>query len=149
MAKMDIISAFCLILVHPADRHLLGMKWREHTFIDTCLPFDLRSATKLFNVLADLPAGVLTRLGVTFVLHYLDDFLTLGSPAFNICLHNSSITQKVCISFGIPLALKKVEGLSTSLTFLGITLDTTNMEGRLPEEKLTRIRQLITSWLNR
>ena len=149
MAKIDIRSPFRLIPVHPTDRHLLGMKWKEYTFIDTCLPFGLRSAPKLFNILADLLTGVLTRQGVTFVLHYLDDFLTLGPPASNICQQNLNIIQKVCTSLGIPLALEKVEGPSTTLTFLGIALDTINMEARLSEEKLTRIRQLVISWLNR
>ena len=54
MAKIDIKSAFRLIPVHPADRHLLGMKWNDNWFIDTCLPFGLRSSPKLFNILADL-----------------------------------------------------------------------------------------------
>ena len=124
------------------------MKWKEYTFIDTCLPFGLRSAPKLFNVLADLLTGVLTRQGTSFILHYLDGFLTLGPPASNTCEQNLSTIRKVCASLGIPLALEKVEGPSTALTFLGITLDTINMEARLPEVKLTRIMQLITSWLN-
>ena len=88
MAKIDIKSAFRLIPVHPTDRHLLGMRWKDYTFVDTCLPFGLRSAPKLFNVLADLLTSVLTRQGVTFVLHYLDDFLTLGPPVSNICQQN-------------------------------------------------------------
>ena len=100
----------------------------------------------MFNILVDLLTGVLTRQGVTVILHYLDDFLTLGPPASNICQQNLSIIQKVCASLGIPVALEKVEGPSTSLTFLGITLDTNNMEARLPKENLTRIRQLIMSW---
>ena len=54
MAKIDIKSAFRLLPVHPADRHLLAMEWRNKIFIDTCLPFGLRSAPKLFNILADL-----------------------------------------------------------------------------------------------
>ena len=149
MAKIDIKSAFRLIPVHPTDRHLLGMRWKDYTFVDTCLPFGLRSAPKLFNVLADLLTSVLTRQGVTFVLHYLDDFLTLGPPASNICQQNLNIIQKVCGSLGIPLALEKIEGPATILTFLGITLDTTNMEARLPKDKINRIRQLITSWLGK
>ena len=62
MAKIrtQIKSTFCLIPIHPADRHLLGMKWKEYTFIDTCLPFGLRSAPKLFNVLGDQIMGVFT-----------------------------------------------------------------------------------------
>ena len=86
---------------------------------------------------------------MTSVLHYLDDFLTLGPPVSNICQQNLSIIQKVCASLGAPLALEKVGGSSTTLTFLGITLDTTNMQARLAEEELTRIRQLITCWLYR
>ena len=50
MTKKGIISAFHLIPVHTADRHLLGMKWKEYTFIDTCLPFGLHSASKLFSI---------------------------------------------------------------------------------------------------
>ena len=44
LAKMDIKSAFHLIPVHPADRHLLAMEWQGSLYIDTCLPFGLRSA---------------------------------------------------------------------------------------------------------
>ena len=47
LAKIDIKSAFRLLPVHPADRHLLLMKWNDKIYIDT---FGLRSAPKLFNV---------------------------------------------------------------------------------------------------
>ena len=58
LSKVDIKSAFSLIPVHPADRYLLGMQWKDRLFIDTCLPFGLRSAPKLFNILADLLAWI-------------------------------------------------------------------------------------------
>ena len=80
LAKIDVQSAFRLILVHPADCHLLAMEWRGSIYIDTCLPFGLRSAPKLFNVLADLLEWILINQGVTFLLHYLDDYLTIGPP---------------------------------------------------------------------
>ena len=53
LAKVDVKSAFRIVPVHPEDRLLLGMKWREQLFIDTTLPFGLRSAPKIFNCLAD------------------------------------------------------------------------------------------------
>ena len=52
--KIDIKSAFRLIPVHPADRHLLAMEWNGNIFIDTCLPIGLRSASKLFNRLPSM-----------------------------------------------------------------------------------------------
>ena len=56
LAKIDIKSAFRLLPVHPADRYLLGMKWKDQIYIDHCIPFGLRSAPKLFNLLVDLLA---------------------------------------------------------------------------------------------
>ena len=54
LSKVDIKSAFWLLPVHPANRYLLRIQWKDKLFIDTCLPFGLRSAPKLFNILADL-----------------------------------------------------------------------------------------------
>ena len=85
LAKIDIKSAFRLLPVHPADRHLLAMKWSKQLYIDTCLPFGLRSAPKLFNILADLLSWILEQKGVSPIMHYLDDFLTLGPPESPIC----------------------------------------------------------------
>lgn len=53
MAKMDIESAFRIVPVHPDDRPLLDMKWDDQLYIDLTLPFDLRSAPKIFNSITD------------------------------------------------------------------------------------------------
>ena len=39
LAKLDIKSAFRIIPVHPSDRVLLGMQWRDSWYVDTVLPF--------------------------------------------------------------------------------------------------------------
>ena len=83
LAKADIKSAFCLLPVHPADRHLLQMAWNGSIYVDTCLSFGLRSAPKSFNILADLLQWCLQQQGVSHVMHYLDDFLMLGPPSSN------------------------------------------------------------------
>ena len=145
MAKIDIKSAFRLLPVHPADRHLLAMEWRNKIFIDTCLPFGLRSAPKLFNILADLLSWISMTKGVSFSIHYLDDFLTMGPAGSSVCQQNLDIFIQTCNELGIPLAEEKLEGPSTSFTFLGVVIDTSKSEIRLPEEKLHRICQKITS----
>ena len=149
LAKIDIKSAFRLLPVHPADRHLLAMEWDHKIYIDTCLPFGLRSAPKLFNLLADLLSWILQEKKVTPVLHYLDDFLTLGPPQSPVCAHNLSTIKAVCNELCIPLALEKVEGSSNCLTFLGIKLDTHKMKARLPVEKFQQIRNLLSAWMNK
>ena len=57
--------------------------------------------------------------------------------------------KEVCEILGVPLAVEKVEGPSTVLSFLGITLDTCKMEARLPEEKLTKMQHTVADWLTR
>ena len=139
LAKIDICSAFRLMPVHPADRHLLAMEWEGQVYIDACLPFGLRSAPKLFNTLAK-------------GLHaccYLDDFLTMGPPGSHECSRNLETLKQVCHLLGIPLALEKVLGPATLLDFLGIILDTTRMEARLPEDKLKRTQSIIQEWLGK
>ena len=73
--------------------------------------------------------------GVQPLLHYLDNFLTVGPPNSNICQQNLDTIKQVCDILGVPLALEKVEGPATSLSFLGITFDTVTMEAKLPPEK--------------
>ena len=139
LAKLDVKSAFCLLPVHVADRHLLAMRWNNQIYFDTCLPFGLRSAPKLFNVLADLLSWILMQHGISPLVHYLDDFLTMGPADSTICHDNFSTIQRFYQELGIPLASDKLVGPSHSLTFLflGIELDTVRMEARLPEDKLT------------
>ena len=130
LAKIDICSAFRLMPVHPADRHLLAMEWEGQVYIDACLPFGLRSAPKHW---------ILREQGVTCLLHYLDDFLTMGPPGSHECSRNLETLKRVCHLLRIPLALEKVLGPATLLDFLGIILDTTQMEARLPEASLAEV----------
>ena len=150
LAKVDIKSAFRLLPVYtPIDRHLTAMRWNHQIYIDTCLPFGLRSAPKLFNILADLLTWITQKNGVTNLIHYLDDFLTMGPPDSPTCQKNLGIFIQLCRDLGVPLAAEKMKGPSTSLTFLGITLDTRKMEIRLPSEKLQRIKIILQEWLGR
>ena len=54
MAKLDLESAYRIILMHPDDDHLLGMEWKG---ADTALLFGLRSAPKIFMALVDAFCG--------------------------------------------------------------------------------------------
>ena len=149
LAKIDIKSAFRLLPVHPTDCHLLAMEWNKGIYIDTCLPFGLRSAPKLFNILADLFSWILDQHMASPTIHYLDNYLTMGPAGELTCQNNLNTMIDTAKYLGIPLAMDKVEGLSHCLTFLGIILDTKKMQARLPDDKLIRIKQQLSNWLHR
>jgi len=115
---------------------MLCMQWNGEVFIHTCLPFGLRSAPKLFNILADHIEWIAEISNVSFLVHYLDNFLTMvpPPPVSPTCLNNLDTLIQICDYLAVPLALEKVEGPATTLPFLGIVLDTVKMEARLPEE---------------
>ena len=147
MAKFDVLAAYRNIAVHPSDRSLLGMRWRDNVFVDLALPFGLRSAPYIFNSVADMVEWILiNNYGVSHLVHYLDDFITAGSPASSECAHNLSKALQVCSELGLPLHAGKCEGPATVLVILGIELDSQNQVARLPKDKLTRLRALLESW---
>lgn len=88
----------------PVHRYLLAM---DNIYIDTCLPFGFRSAPKLFNIMADLLAWILEQQGVSNLMHYLDDFLTMGRLQTPECQHNLDILIQVCCLLNIPVAIQK------------------------------------------
>ena len=90
LVKVDIKHTFCSFPVHPVYRHLLTMEWKHSI---CCLPFRLRSVPKLLNILADLLSWVTMQQGVTFSMHYLDDFLMFGPLDSPVCQHETSISS--------------------------------------------------------
>lgn len=147
MAKFDVESAYRNVPVHSDDRYLLGMKWRGKYFIDMALPFGLRSAPFIFSSIADMLEWILKHnYNVNFLLHYLDDFHTLGPPNSPVCQNNIATCVKLFKEWGIPLHPNKLEGPCTCLTVLGIELDSLSLQARLPRDKFDRIAALLESW---
>ena len=59
LAKLDMQNAYRMVPVHPDDHPLLGIRWGQEVYIDTALPFGLRSAPK-----TEGPSCQLTFLGI-------------------------------------------------------------------------------------
>eukprot|EP00731_Ephydatia_muelleri_P031364 Em0022g878a len=121
MPKLDLQAAFHMVPIWPSEWELLGMRWRDQYYVDTCLPHTL--------------------------LHYLDNFLLLGPPGLPTCQDFMSTMLRVCQELGMLVTMEKSEGLATSLTFLGIMLDSNLQQLRLPQAKLQDITSLTKSWV--
>ena len=84
--------------------------------------------------------------GISAVLHYLDDFFFCGPAHSSICEHFLKVAIALCEQLGLPVAMEKVFGPSTTLIFLGIEIDSIQQVKRLPHDKLVRLQSLIKSW---
>lgn len=146
LAKTDIASAFRILPVHPDDHELLGTQFNGDFYYDKCLPMGCSISCSIFETFSTALQWIAcTKFGVPTMLHILDDFLFLGPPDSSICKLALHQFMSMCDVLGVPINGEKTEGPSTTLIFLGIELDTVNMEARLPEEKIVKIQNALHS----
>jgi len=143
VAKFDLKAAYRHIPVHPDDRRLLGMEWKGGLYLETMLPFGLRSAPVIFNAVAEALAFIIRQRGVDGMDHYLDDFTLVEKPRSQQCKRNLEVALATCEEVGFRMAPEQTEGPTTSLSLLGVELDTELMELRLPQKKLLKLRELV------
>ena len=149
MAKVDVESAFRIMPISPADRPLLGFRWRGQYFMDAVLPMGCSSSCAIFECFSTALQWVATvKLGVTSMVHVIDDFLII-SDSEDKCKQDLMAFTNLCQEIGVPLAPDKTVGPSTAIPFLGIILDTVNHEARLPDDKLFKARELILTFLGK
>ena len=124
------------------------MAWQGTVYIDKRLPFGLRSAPKIFSAVADALQFILLSRGITHSLHYLDDYILVTSS------FEEAEAQKQCLvsifnDLQVPLEPAKLEGPATCLQFLGIEVDTSSFQFRLPKTKLTRLQAELAECVHR
>ena len=74
--------------------------------------------------------------GVADSFHYLDDFFFAGPPHSDDCSWAITSFQTLCSQLGVPLKQEKLVLPSTSMTFLGILLDSASQIASIPQDKL-------------
>lgn len=154
MAKLDLQDAYHYCLVRPEDWHLLGTSYGESEgnrqfYFSTVLPFGLRSSPYLFTQFAHATRLIMQYKGVTFVNHYLDDYITTGPPATDECEKNLDIMLQVCQSVGFAVNPSKVVTATPVIEFLGIIIDATKFELRISDDRLEDTMLELSKWRTR
>ena len=121
------------------------MCWEGKVYVDTALPFGLRSAPLIFTALADALLWVLRQRGAANTDN-IDDFITVGAPDSPECERNAVVMHETCEEVGLPAEPEKDEGPATMISILGMELDTEVLEIRLPPAKLERLRSELGQW---
>lgn len=144
LGRMDIKSAFRLLVVSPSDFDLLGIKFGSKYYIDKCLPMGCSISCNLFEKFSTFLQWVVEiRSGLHSMDHYLDDFIFMGSANSNDCHTLMSTFSEICRELGVPLAEEKTLGPTTCLPFLGFIIDTELMMILIPHDKLCKLRSLL------
>ena len=149
MAKLDIKHAFRLCPVRPDLWNLICYRWGGRYYVDTVLPFGGRSSPYIFNSLAQLLCWVFCNIGgVALIIHYLDDFFCVNESEEG-CTRDRDAVVRICEELSVPLAPEKIVGPAQIMVFLGIEIDSRNMQIQLPADKLQKLQEKIRGFLGK
>jgi len=149
LIKLDVEAAYKQVPVRQADRALLGLKWRGKYYYELALPFGLKSSGARWELFAAaLHWFFQHHLGITLVIHYVDDFLFVVPTEADGCAL-LALALALCSRLGVPMSEKKTEGPTQCLTFLGIEINTVTMRARLSDTRLSELTALLQSWKGR
>ena len=146
LVKKDLADAYCHIPVAKSDWWALGFEWMGTFWFERFLPFGLRTSAFLFDLFAKALNWIMLQK-FQDIIHYLDDFFGIFADPrvaddFNKCFN------EVCQDLGVTVNIKK-DLSGTLVDFLGIELDTIQMQARLPQEKLDKAKALVKKALRK
>lgn len=118
-------------------------------FVNSTLPFGLRSVPRIFNAVAEALAYIIKLKGVKGLDHYLDVFSIVGDPKSPECSRYLTVALETCEQTGFAVKAEKKVCPATRITLLGIELDSKLLQLRLSQDKLVakwRSRKACTKW---
>jgi len=151
MAKIDLKSAYRSVSLSPDSCKVTGLKWyidgKPQYFYDSKLPFGAKLAPGIFHRLSQAVRRIMARKGHTNVVAYLDDFFICESTK-DACASTLKTLILLLRKLGFAINWNKVVDPTTSITFLGIEVDSIAMELRLPGDKLKVLREELDRFAN-
>ena len=139
LIKIDLKDAYFAIPIHHTQTQFLRFQFRGKTYEFRCLPFGLSSAPLVFTKTLKPVVALLRELGVRCVI-YIDDILVMAESSAMLRDQSAGVLYLLeALGFTINYEKSIIEP-TQELEYLGVVLNTTAMELRLPGEKLKKIR---------
>lgn len=147
MTTLDLKDAYFSIKIHENSRKYLRFLFNNQLFEFNALPFGLNTAPYLFTKIMKPVVKLLRSAGFLSTL-YLDDWLLLADTYEN-CKSNFEITKKLLCSLGFLINDDKSSLYPSKMCkFLGVFINSENLEISLPPDKKVRIKDEIRKFIN-
>ena len=139
LTKVDLKDAYFAVPIHHANQKHLQFQIQGKTFRFTCLPFGLSSAPWVFTKTLKPALAILRQRGVRLIA-YIDDILLISDSAAQALEHVQALAYLLeCLGFTINTE-KSVLTPTQNIEFLGLLVNSIDMELRLPPPKIKQIR---------
>jgi len=137
--KVDLKDAYFHMTVHPSHTPLLAFAWGGVSYRYLSLPFGVSSAPRLFTKLLRPVMGELRKQGIRCVI-YLDDLLVMAGSK-DQAERETRTAVELFHALGFLISWKKsILAATQQMEFLGVIIDSAQMELRLSVNKLAGLR---------
>ena len=152
MCVVDLKSAYRSINVYGDHTRYQGFTWDlgegSKYYKSNRLTFGLRCAPYIFSRISDFFTIIAGYYGVERVVNYLNDFIIVAKTEKE-CLRQRNVLIETMEYFGFNISYSKVTEPSQVCVFLGITIDSVNMELSLPQAKVDKLHTAIDNCIDR
>lgn len=143
MLKKDLKSAYKQLPVCPGDWPLCAISWSNSLFVYIREMFGLRTSALACQRTTSCVTYLFAKAGY-HCCNYLDDFGGADTPDRAQLAYQ--MLELLLQKLNLWENTQKAALPSTSMTFLGIQLDSTNFTLTIPPDKLKAARELLHSW---
>lgn len=150
MAKLDLANGFLQLPIRKNEQTFLGLRnpLDGRYAVLQRLPFGLRSAPFLFSSFTNAIRQATQQLLNIQTQVYIDDWFIANRTLADATKDLKTLSDFLTF-LGISIQHEKTEGPAQALTYLGLVIDTSNLEIRLTEQKRVKyvqgISELLTS----
>ena len=138
LCSLDITSAFNQVYVHPAHHRYLSFQWEDKYYRFKCLPQGATCSPRIF-VRITTPVMKFLRSQMVRIMIYIDDTLIMANT-FTEMSTSMRLTVDLLEKAGFVLNYPKSQmNPTTSIDFLGFTINTLNYTVSLTEGKLNNL----------
>lgn len=135
MCKIDLKDAYFAVPIHQSHQRFLCFQHKNITYQFKCLPFGLTSAPRVFTKVLKPLASYLRGMGLRICM-YIDDMLILNALETG-AKRDVALLIHMLENLGFVINYKKsILVPFQEIEFLGVLINSINMEFSLPENKL-------------
>ena len=143
--KTDLSRAYRHLRIDPRDYHLLGYQHRDSLYFDIAPPFGLRSSAMMCQTTTSAVTFMYQNLGYSCT-NYIDDFGGAENPTKSAAAFQALGDLLRCL--GLSTSPDKDSPPATSMVFLGVLVDTTDMTVSVTPDRLSELQPRCTSRLS-
>jgi len=138
MCKLDLKDAYFIIPIKQNCRKYLRFLWKERVFEFLCLCFGLGPAPLIFTKIMKVPLAILRQMNIILII-YLDDILIISRTRAGLIQSRDTVIF-LLQNLGFVINIKKSAFEPTQkIEFLGMMVDSRNLNISLPKEKVNQI----------